>query len=111
MRGVNEAGILVEQRHRRIGAAQILMGEHRAHAGQGERRVRVDPREAGLGVGAAQDRRMGHARQVDVVDEPRSAGEQPAVLAPLDRLADQPRGHRPAPRSSAAARRTAATIC
>ena len=49
--------------------------------------------------------------QANVVDEARAPGEQPRILAALDRLPDQPRGHGSSPRSTAAARRTAPTIC
>ena len=108
---VNESGIFVEQRHGRVGGAQVLVGNHRVHAGERERGARIDAREARLGVGAAEHRRVQHARQVDVVDEARPPGEQTRILAPLDRLPDQPRGHESSPRSIAAARRTAATIC
>ena len=108
---MDESGVLVQQRHGRVGGAQILVGEHRVDAAERQRRVRIDAGEAGLGVGAAQHRRVGHVGQADVVDEAGAPGEQPRVLAPRDRLADQPRGHGLSPRSIAAARRTAATIC
>ena len=87
------------------------MGDQRVHAGERERGSRIDAREPGLGMGAAEHRRMQHAGQANVVDEARAAGQQPRVLAPLHRLADQSRAHGSSPRSIAAARRTAATIC
>ena len=109
--GMDEAGVLVEERHGRVGGAQLLVGDDRVDAGERERRAGIDVREARLGVRAAQHGGVQHLRQVNVVDEARAPGEQPFVLAPLDRLADQPGGHGSSPRSKAAARRTAATIC
>ena len=104
-------GVFVEQRHGRVSGAQVLVGNDRVYTGERERGARIDAREARLGVGAAQHRRVQHARKVDVVDEARPPGEQTRILPPLDRLPDQPRGHESSPRSIAAARRTAATIC
>ena len=80
-------------------------------AGERKRRAGIDAREPRLGVRTAQHGSVQHLRQVNVVDEARAPGEQPCVLAPLDRLADKPRGHGSSPRIIAAARRTAATIC
>ena len=108
---MDEAGVLIEQRHGRVGVAQIIVGDHRVYAGERERGACIDAREARLGVGAAEHGRVQHVRQVNVIDEARAPGKQPCILAPLDRLADQPRGHGSSPRSIAAARRTAATIC
>ena len=41
---INEAGVLVEERHWRVGWAQVLVGDHRVHAGESER---------GAGIGRA----------------------------------------------------------
>ena len=98
--GMDEAGILVEERHGRVGGAEVLVCDHRVHAGERERGAGIDAREARLGVWASQHRRVQHLRQVNVIDEARAPGEQPFVLAPLDRLPDQPGGHGSSPRSS-----------
>ena len=108
---MDEAGVLVEQWHRLVGGAQILVGDHRVDAGESERRTGIDAGEARLGVRAAQHRRMQHVRQMNVIDKARAAGKQSRILAPLDRLPDQPCGHGSSPRSTAAALSTAATIC
>ena len=42
---------------------------------------------------AAQERRVQHAGQLDVVDEQRPAAQQPAVLVALDRSAEIARRH------------------
>ena len=86
---LDEAGVLVEQRHGRVGGAQVLVGNHRMHAGERERRARLDAREARLGVGAAEHRRVQHVGETNVVDEARPPGEQTRILAPLDRLPNQ----------------------
>ena len=44
--------------------------------------------DAGMGVGRAQDRRIGLARQIHIVAEPASPGQQPQVLLARDRLTD-----------------------
>ena len=108
---MDEAGVLVEQRHGRVGRAQVLVGDQRMHAGERERGGGIDERKSGLGVGAAQHGGVQHVGQADVVDEARAPGEQARILASLDRLPDQPRGHVSSPCITAAARRTAATIC
>ena len=109
--GMDEAGVLVEQRHGRVGGVQVLVGDHGVDAREPECGARIDARKAGPGVRAAEHGGVQHVGQVNVVDEARAPGEQPRVLAPLDRLTDQPRGHGSSPRRIAAARRTAATIC
>ena len=49
----------------------------------------VDVAQAGVGVGAAHDRHVQHAGQLDVVDVGAEAGDQARVFAPAHRLADQ----------------------
>ena len=72
---VDESGVLVEERHGRVGGAQVLVGDDRVHAGEPERRAGIDAREPGLGVGAAEHGRVQHVGQADVVDEARAPGE------------------------------------
>jgi len=53
---------------------QIPAGEHRLHARQRERAARVDRNDPGVGVGAAQQLGVQHARQRQVVRELGGAG-------------------------------------
>ena len=61
-----------------------LGNEHRAHAGSGQRRRRVDAVDAGAGKGAAHEAGVQHAGARDVVDERAVAGEQAGVLDARD---------------------------
>jgi hypothetical protein len=64
-----------------------------------ERRRGVDVPNAGVRKRAAQECRMQHPRQLDVVDEQRLAGEQTPVLVALDRRAEIAGRHSSAPHS------------
>ena len=70
----------------------VRTGQHRAHARQRPCRGHVDGHDARVRVGAAQERRVGHARNGQVVDVATPAGQQPRVLDPLDPGANQPAG-------------------
>jgi hypothetical protein len=52
---------------------RLARAEHRANAGEGERRREVDPPHARVGVRRAEDRRLEHPRQPDVRREARLA--------------------------------------
>ena len=80
----------VGQRPEPVGGG-VAAGQHRGHAGQGRRAAGLDSLDRGMGVGAADQRRMGLARHVDVVAEPAVAGDQTEVLAAPDRPADHSR--------------------
>ncbi len=63
---------------------QVGGGEHRAHAGHGPRRGRIDAPDAGAGERTAHERRVQHPGQRDVVDVGAVAGEEPGVFDPGD---------------------------
>ena len=69
-------------------------GEDGDHAGHGACRRRVDGPDVGVGVRAAQDRQVGHARHLDVVEVAALAGDEARVLDPLDGGAEDVGGHR-----------------
>ena len=79
----------------------------REHALDVERAGDVDVGDPRVRVLGAHERDLGGV-VLEVVGEAPAAGQQPRVLAPLDRLAEHPRGHRAS--SIAAAARTASTI-
>jgi len=59
------------------------------HAGQGQRRARVDAADQGVRVGTAHEGHLQHARHVDVVEVLGLAGQQGPVLEPTDARADK----------------------
>ena len=59
-------------------------GHHAGHRGRGRG---VDGQDPGVGVWAAQDRQVGHARHLDVVEIAALAGDEALVLPPLERSA------------------------
>ena len=58
-----------------------------------QRRRRVDRADAGMGMGAAHEGRMQHARQLHIIDETRPPGEQSGVFDPQHPRAEMPRAH------------------
>ena len=74
--------------------AEIVRGIDGDHAFALARRRHVDAPDAGMRDLAAQECRVQHAGQLDVVDEQRLAGEQAAVLVALDRGAEIAGRHR-----------------
>ena len=80
------------------------------YAGAPQRRRNVDLQNSRMRNLAAQERRMQHSRQLDVVDEQRLTGEKPAVLVAFDRLAEGTGGHAVSSASFAAADITASTM-
>src|SRR5581483_10316672 len=67
---------------------QVLSGEHRDHTVEGPGRLGIDPDDAGVRVGAADEGDVQHAPQVDVVDVAAPAHQVPAVLDPRHPGAD-----------------------
>ena len=90
--------------HRERVVGHVGAGQDQDHAGHRLRRARVDRADVGVGVGAAQDRHVGHPGQRDVVEVAALAGDEPGILDPLDRGAEHVGGHRmpPVTRSPAA---------
>ena len=68
--------------------AEIIGGEHRDHARRGARRGTVDRHDARMGVLAAAERDVQHARDLPVVGIGAETGEQARVLGALDARAD-----------------------
>jgi hypothetical protein len=101
------AGCVEQDRrlHRADVRVQLRRGEHRNHTGDRARRAGVDTRDPAARDIAAHERAVEQAGDDDVVDVTPPAGEQPRVLAPADRLADEAPGgrgaHRPAARCTA----------
>ena len=58
------------------------------HAVEGERLAEIDACDPGVGVRAAEDRRMMDVRNLEVVDERAAAGQQPRILMPRNALTD-----------------------
>ena len=75
--------------------------KRRMDAGHGERRRGVDRADAGMGMGAANKRRMKRARQLHVVDEARPPGEQSGVFDPRHAGAELSRAHGLSPHAPA----------
>jgi hypothetical protein len=71
-------------------------GDH-ARSLQGLRNI--DLQDSRMRDLAAQQRRMQHPRQFDVIDEQRLAGEKPAILVALDRFSERAGRHGLAPHS------------
>src|SRR5437867_142653 len=66
----------------------IAPREHGHHTRYGESLGGIDGRDSGVRVGTAQDGRVQHVRQLDVIDKRRLAGEEPHVFPTPDRRAD-----------------------
>ena len=73
---------------RRPGVPQVGGGEHLADARHLERGAGVDAADAGVGVGAADHGEPDRPGDLEVVDEPGLAGEQPGVLLAQEALAE-----------------------
>ena len=77
---------------------------------------RVDATDTSVREGTADERRVQHARELDIVDEVAATSEEPGVLDALDSCADEsfhqafPSTAPSAAASSSAARRTPSTI-
>jgi hypothetical protein len=71
---------------------EVLAGEDGDYARRRCRLRRVDALDAGVRVGRAQDRHVGHPRQLEIVEVLGGAGDQARVLDAPDRLADELRG-------------------
>ena len=67
---------------------QIVGGEDREHAGRGERRLAVDPANAGMGVGRAHQDGPGLLGKVDVVRVAPQSLHEPRIFDPAHRLPD-----------------------
>lgn len=74
------------QRHH---VGEVGGGGHLQHAGQLLRRLGLDGEDPGVGHGAAQDRHVGGAGQIDVRHVLRLAAQQLRVLAAVQRLSEQ----------------------
>lgn len=77
-----------EGRHRPGPVGKFPARQHQKHPGKRLGLRGVDRKDAGMGMRAWQDRRMGHARQVQVIGEPAPARQQAQILAALDGSAD-----------------------
>ena len=113
-----------ERRQRRRPLRHVLARHDRDHARERRRLARVDADDARVRVRAAQDRRVRHARQLDVVDVAPLPAQEPRVLDAVEALAEPAppglRGLRGDPRPlrelldrrhAFAAARIASTIC
>ena len=94
-------GLVVDQRRvgdepgeRAAEVAQIGVRQHRHHGAGGPRAARVDPHDAGVGMGAAKHRRVRQAREVDVIDEQAAAAQQRRILVAGDARARVACAHR-----------------
>ncbi len=77
---------VVHARRARHGAAAVVhvgSDEHGDHAGDGSGGVGLDRRDAGVSIGAAQDDRMQHAGQPDVVGVGRDALDEARIFETL----------------------------
>ncbi len=83
------------ERGQRIGAlGDVLARDHGDHAGQLLGGLGADREDLRVGVRAADDRRVRHAGQLDVVDVAALAAQEAGILDAVDALAE------PAPRAS-----------
>ncbi len=64
------------------------MGQHRHHAGHGQRGGAIDAGDGGMGMRAAYKHRMGLAPKMQIVRVLTLTGDEAQILAALDRLAD-----------------------
>ncbi len=90
--------------------AEIVGGIGRDHAGTLQRAGDINAPDAGMRDLAAQEGRMQHAGQFDIVDEQRLAGEELAVLIAFDRRAEKAGRHGAAVRIACAAAIMASTM-
>ena len=97
MRGAVQLRVRDEHRQR-LGhrAAEVLVGVDRDEALDVQGAVDVDVDDPGVRVRAAHEG-GGQRAGADVVEVAALADDQPGVLAPADRLAEQLRGHRGVP--------------
>ena len=100
-----------EQRTRRPIVAEVGGGVDGDDAVAGKRRRHVDRADPGVRHVAAQERRMHHAGQLNVVDEQRLAAQQPRVFVAANGSAESAGAHADDPRSRWAASCIASTIC
>ena len=110
-RFADETGLVLRQHHRpggvgKLRAALILRnpvrGQHGGqvgvavdgvYAGQGQRLAGIDAADQGVGMGAAHEGHLQHARHVNVVEVLPLSGKQGPVLEPPDARADKRLGH------------------
>src|SRR5213593_3388784 len=83
-----------KERQRLHPAREIVEREDGGDAGERLRGNGIDPREPGVGVRRAQERRVEHPRERHVVDVARLAPQEPRVLPPPHRRAEIPGSHR-----------------
>src|SRR2546422_826465 len=83
-----------KERQRLHPAREIVEREDGGDAGERLRGNGIDPREPGVGVRRAQERRVEHPRERHVVDVARLAPQEPRVLPPPHRRAEILRSHR-----------------
>ncbi len=83
LRGGAHAGDVREYAHVRLAQrGHVPAGDHARDAGRGRRCGDVDARDARVGMGAPQERRVQHARQADVIDVLAAPGKQtPGIRA------------------------------
>ena len=82
---VGQARVRNHQRGGLVEVAQVGGGVDGAHARVGPRRRRVDARDPGVAIRAAQDRRVEHAGRVDIVDVRPQPAQQPRILVSTNR--------------------------
>ena len=75
-------GFLPKIEHLRFGLGQIGAGHHGGYAGRSLRLRRVDPRNPGVGVGAAQHCAVQQSRELDVGAEQRTAQDLVHAVVP-----------------------------
>ena len=87
---------LEPQRHPRLGdmGTEIGAGIDRMHPLQPRRGGTIDALDPGMRVGAADEGRVQHAGDADVVDELPASAQQRRVLDPADPLSDDTQGFR-----------------
>ncbi len=92
-RAVGAFALQLELRRAELVGGEVALREHAEHARHGLRRRRIEPRYFRMRVRRAQQDGIGLARNVDVVDEPPAALQQPRVLEPAHRLTDAEGAH------------------
>ena len=86
-------GHIERQAARAHGLGQIRMGQHGHDAGQGQRRALVDALDQRMGVGAAHEGGVQHARQLHVIHIAALAGEQGRVFLAQNAGAEKSHSH------------------
>ena len=81
---VRQARVRYDERRRLVEVAQVGGGIDRPHARMRQRHARIDASDPRMAVRTAQDRRVQHARWIDVVHEAAQAAQQAWVFVPTD---------------------------